>query len=370
MTGSAGDLTGTLIGEWVVEAKAPAQNRVRMWTVIHGPCGTTVDVAQTLVSAAAKGKGSIPACLFCAVENGEAAPDISHGMHLACGAAHLVGTACVDPVLALALEAIDEEPPTLELADLGDPEVAEWLLDRGDGPEDVLDVIRAAMQGHPRSAQWAVGPSELGGCERRLGHRVAFGRDPKRGDDAWRPQVGTAVHAWLSDAFAATAGAPGDELDARWIADFRVESPVAGTLDLYDARRAVVIDFKVVGTTTLKKAAKGQISTKYETQLDLYGAGLIEAGFPVETVALLFLPSAGVLTDAVWYERPFNFERAAAAVSRLRKVEALLKVADPAKVLAILSIEEDYCGSCPALGKFCDGAAPAAKPALTIEGAA
>ena len=229
--------------------------------------------------------------------------------------------------------------------------VVHGRVDRLDEPQDVLDVIRRAIIEAPRSQQEALGPSEYGGCERKLGHRLALGKSERDADGAWRPQVGTAVHAWLADVFGAVFGGNG-----RWLSDFAVTSPVAGTLDLFDRDTGRVIDFKVSGETVRNKAAKGEVSDRYETQLDLYGLGMLAAGYHVESVALLFLPPAGSLSEAVWYSRPFNPARAVASIERHNRVKALLAVRPFEEVLARLEATEDYCSGCPALGKYCKGA--------------
>lgn len=398
---AAVDLTGTDLPDWHVLDRAPAQNRVRMWTVLHKPCATRIDVAQTTLQAAIKGKSAMPPCTTCTTTE---AP-VSHGMHLACGRAHLIGTACdaaigktvvefdfsdadPDQLMGLIRKAIRRDGNVQRAAaaveaylldDLGDEQQAEADLAviekaietielgepddlESDPAADLLEVVRNAMAGHARSAQVAVGPSEVGGCPRRLGHRVAFGKPAERDlDTAWRPTVGTAVHDWLSKAFFHAGN--------RWIVDYQVTIPIRGTLDLYDCEDARVTDFKVVGVTTLKKAAKGEISAKYETQLDLYALGMMADGYPVERVALWFLPASGSLADAVWYERPVDIARAVAAVEQLRKIEALAAVAEPAAFLPLLDIVEDFCGSCGALGTFCQGAKTPGPPALTIVGA-
>lgn len=93
---SSVDLTGTLVGDWTVAMKAPAQNRVRFWTVGHEPCGTTSDIPQTVIQSAVKGKGTMPPCVNCVPAEGRRS--MSHGLHLICGTAHLIGTACPDGV--------------------------------------------------------------------------------------------------------------------------------------------------------------------------------------------------------------------------------------------------------------------------------
>jgi hypothetical protein len=263
----------------------------------------------------------------------------------------------------------------LELADLGDeaiveapgvepatPEFGRAIYDVACGA--ILDVLRDGMHGRQRNHQTRPGPSQVGGCERRLGFHVCTGiGNGTRDDTAWRPEVGTAGHAWITPWFAANP--------ERWLAAFRVVSPVEGELDLYDRLTKTIVDFKFAGVTTRKKAEKGQVSEKYEVQLDVYGLGVESAGLPVERVALLFLPASGSLAEAVWYSRPYDRARGERAVERLRRIEAARDSGRPTEeILAGLEPTEDFCGGCPALGSHCPGAAKAGAPALTIEAVA
>lgn len=451
------DLTGQQVAGWEILRKAPAQARVRFWTCVHEPCGIVVDLPHVTLTKAIAGKGTLPACTTCVPADERR--NIDHGLHLARGQAHLLGTACPDGVrrepgpstgrlpatvawslgdddptpnrtalsaiTGISPEEIDrlggvlEEPeplvaptssfygghpsetlvreaeaisdellqaivpdsgdratfsaylghlavePAAQLADASTGAlVVHGRVDRLDEPQEILDVIRAGMHGRARNHQREPGPSQIGGCERRLGAHLAVGEgNGRRDDSAWRPEVGTAVHAWLDAMF---GGQP-----ERWLSDVAVSAPVAGRLDLFDLAEKRVIDFKLSGKSTRDKATRGEISEKYEVQLDLYGLGMLVAGYTVESVALLFLPAAGSLSEAVWYSRPFDLARALEAVARRDRIKAMLSVAPFEKVLASLSTTEDYCGSCVAFGKYCEGAAiNSAPPALRMVGGA
>lgn len=490
------DLAGVTVDGWTVLVKAPAQNRVPFWTATHETCGIVADLPHVSLTRAIAGKTKLPACTTCVPATER--PRIDHGMHLACGTAHLIGTACPDGVtrepgpntppgvrmpatlqdypayerpstvevvldlkgggdeLAQALRAAVRKPaamgtdpyptswPLNELtvsdedstsvvelpegfrdhfnlapeyvgvlpkssnyyghpsenaplpimpataypageweyepepaAILADPTTAGLVIhgrvDRLEAPQDVLDVIRRAMAAQERNHQSEPGPSQFGGCERRLGFHLATGIGNGSTDDgAWRPQVGTAVHAWLDEVFTLEGDGNWNETgQRRWLSSYKVTNPVAGTIDIADLERRVAIDFKITGKATRDKAARGQVSDTYEVQLDLYALGLINDGYAIETVALLLLPASGSLSEAVWYERPVNLDRAREAVARRDRINAMLSVAPIERVLAVLTTQENYCGSCPAFGKYCEGAAiQAAPPALRMVGGA
>lgn len=262
--------------------------------------------------------------------------------------------------------------PKPEPADKDDPFTPAVLVgevvDIGNDPwreaSDIVDVIRAMMQERPREPMGNIGPSMLGGCERKIGYQLAFGSTGERDDGSWIARVGTAVHTELDDMFRGRVEADGSR---RWFTSVRIAKPVRGVIDVYDARRLEVIDFKVVGATTMTKARRGEIDIKYDVQLDVYGVGLMAAGYHVERVAVLFLPKTQGLDKAVWYSRPIDVGRAVQAIERLRKVETVIGEAtaranagstagEVAMALDALAMSEDYCGSCPAKAAgYCPG---------------
>lgn len=405
------DLTGQRVQGWTVSRKAPAQTRVPFWLCVHDACQSEAGLPHATLTKAIAGKSTLPPCTTCVPADDR--PRISHGMHLACGQSHLIGTPCPDGVQRepaagnrapaeipadphwrdfdethaldyelqetscavssatagasglspLALSPTSVNPATAPAAVAANPGIADVVhgrVDRLEEPQDVLDVIRRAIIGAPRAQQQALGPSEYGGCERKLGHRLAFGKNNDQplisADSQWRPTVGTAGHAWLSEVF---GGAMADT-GGRWLTDVAVTMPIAGTLDLFDTMNGRVIDFKFSGEAVRAKAAKGEVSDRYEVQLDLYALGMMAAGHRVESVALLFLPPNGSLSEAVWYSRPVNIARALTAIERHNRVRSLLanvaRNEDIATVLDGLEATEDYCSGCAALGKYCKGA--------------
>ena len=56
-----------------------------------------------------------------------------------------------------------------------------------------------------------------------------------------------------------------------------------------------MIDWKNLGTTTYVKYAK-DIGSTYRGQIHMYGRGFVNAGFPVEKVAVAILPRSGTLS--------------------------------------------------------------------------
>lgn len=202
--------------------------------------------------------------------------------------------------------------------------------------EELKHIISEAIDNHPRSQQRRIGPSEIGeACSRRLAYKIADIPESRTFNAAWRPTVGTAVHAWLEEAFVVWNGQHTEELGAtRFLVEQRINAgPCAGTdlqgsCDLYDRVTATAIDWKIMGPTSHKKLAvdlrmgRGPRDT-YRTQLHTYGRGWSRRGLPVDTVMLVALPAAGELADTLVWHETYDESVAATAMARLDRIHAL-----------------------------------------------
>lgn len=153
----------------------------------------------------------------------------------------------------------------------------------------------------PRSQQVHLGPSELGvECDRQVVGKLAAERRTNHVSDPWPSIVGTAVHAWLALAF---QDENVRERMLRWVTEVRVtpHPDYPGHADLYDAWEQAVVDWKVLGATSLSKikSVKGP-SRKYKVQLILYGAGFRALGLPVKRVVLAALPRTAATLDGMY----------------------------------------------------------------------
>jgi hypothetical protein len=216
-------------------------------------------------------------------------------------------------------------------------------------------VIGKAIEEHPRSQQKAIGPSEIGSpCERRLAYKLLDIPVVNVQPPGWRPTVGTAVHSWLEDTFEARNVIDGfvERDTGRWRTERKLlvgvvnDVPIFGTCDLYDADTATSIDWKVVGPTTLRRVKAGHVSPGYQAQGQMYGRGWKLRGLPVHQVMVVFLPSAGELSEAQFWSAPFDEAQATAALERLARIHTLLGMVGE-RALPHLPIAEDYCSHCP-----------------------
>lgn len=230
--------------------------------------------------------------------------------------------------------------------------------------EALLSIIRNRITSHPRSQQVRIGPSEIGHpCTRWLGYKLAMnGAEVNPRSAGWRPTVGTAVHSWLAKTFQVAnrditrALGRGEPL---WLVEHRlacgaIEAPdgyeVFGSCDLYDAVFRCVIDWKIVGKTTLddarRKVARGEpTDAKYRIQSHTYGRGWQRLGLPVDEVAIFYLPASGELTDAVWWSEPYDESVVTAALERVSAVQTLVTQHGLAGV-ALLPTVDQFCHKC------------------------
>jgi hypothetical protein len=172
-------------------------------------------------------------------------------------------------------------------------------------------IFVAAAENAPRSLQAEIGPSEVGTpCPRRLAYKLA-GAPEHNHRDPWRPTVGTATHGWIADALAAhnlkTHSGYGF---SRYLIECMVSvgeingRVITGHADCYDRVTCEVVDWKIVGATTLRDAKRAGaheiFKPGYRVQAHLYGAGFRNRGLPVHAVNVAYLPASGELRDAVW----------------------------------------------------------------------
>lgn len=247
----------------------------------------------------------------------------------------------VTPVATFA--ALTESVPATALVPPPAGQVAEERDRAAEVARQLTGAVRQFSANRPRSLQRRIGPSEVGSpCTRRLGYKLA-GVEPVNttGGDPWASFVGTATHGELEQVFKPMTG---------WATEVRVkvddELELAGSCDLIRLTNGVtVIDHKVVGATTMRKARTSGPADYYKTQIALYGLGLIRAGVPVEWTAIAYWPRSGLLKDLyVWLTR-WDQQAADRALERYALLRQVVAVGGRS-VLPSLPASEHYCDSC------------------------
>lgn len=220
-----------------------------------------------------------------------------------------------------------------------------------------LGVIRDGITRHPRSLQKRIGPSEIGRpCDRWVLHKLNGDGEPDRGP-AWKPAIGTAVHAQLEEWFegANVPGTSGDVTNWEWVTEAEVVvgqiggQDIPGHSDLFHVPTGTVIDHKIVGPKQLSKYRLHGPSEQYRVQAHLYGCGFTRDGGwgPARTVAIAFLPRDGELDSAYFWSEAYDPHLAAAAMGRANRLWTMLQVVGIDAALAASPLCDDqWCTWC------------------------
>jgi hypothetical protein len=245
-------------------------------------------------------------------------------------------------------------------------------------PGSTIDELRQVLidfeAQRPRSAQVALGPSELGTpCQQQIVRKLVGA--PRRPIVAptWAPFAGTAVHRSMEDVVAWWNASLGRE---RWLAEDRLTldpgspdavpgsalgQPIAGSGDAFDLDHAMVVDWKYVGKTALDKLRRGirmgkpsaeQVSAEYRVQAHLYGYGHARKGRPVRWVRLVLLARSHDYDESAEWTEAYDPEIAITAIDRYWAshdlITALNVAAMPDMVAAApTAAHRDTCKWCP-----------------------
>ena len=171
---------------------------------------------------------------------------------------------------------------------------------------EIADLHDRQADRAPRSVQAHLGPSELGiRCHRQVigkmvGPVFPNTRRTNHVASKWPATVGTAVHAWLAQAFEDENARIGVQ---RYLTELRV-SPVLehpGTTDLFDYTEEAVCDHKVLGPTSMAKIrSPGGPPRVYRVQLLLYWLGCLRAGLPAKRIVLIAYPRTAPTLDGIY----------------------------------------------------------------------
>lgn len=138
-----------------------------------------------------------------------------------------------------------------------------------------------------RSQQREIGMSEVGGCRRRAGYRLA-GTPPTNPGGSVQAVMGTAVHSAVESVYREmqTAG----EIPAEDLVEYEVRfAGVLGHLDRYEAATATVHDTKTTSQRWLDHIILNGPDRQHEWQIHLYGAALVAEKRPVRRLVLDYL---------------------------------------------------------------------------------
>lgn len=170
-----------------------------------------------------------------------------------------------------------------------------------------LDTVKTEVQvwdkSRPRSQQIQTGASGMFEC--RAANLLRLTETPESDPRlAWEAVVGTAVHAMLE------AASPPEVLTEQRV----TYRGVPCTIDRYDPAARTLVDYKTKNAAgDIAKVRRYGPDRGEVAQVQIGAAALIEAGHPVDTVELLYLPRAGDLDSAWSWSAPFDRAQADAA---------------------------------------------------------
>jgi len=201
-----------------------------------------------------------------------------------------------------------------------------------DPKELLLHVLHAQDASRDRSQQTEVGPSEIGGCRRKVWYRLNEQPHTNENQSKLAAIMGTAIHAAIEEAIG-TLDPEGKE--------YLVETQVAygdmkAHVDLFVPSTGAVIDWK---TSKIKNLSYFP-SNQQRWQVQVYGYLLSKNGYEVKTVNLVAIARDGNEKDVKVHTEPYDETMALAALAWLENVKASKELPAPEKDASFC---KDYC---------------------------
>ena len=201
-----------------------------------------------------------------------------------------------------------------------------------DPKELLLHVLHSKDASRDRSQQTEVGPSEIGGCRRKVWYRLNGQPETNENQSKLAAIMGTAIHAAIEEAIC--------HLDPEG-KEYLVETEVAygdlkAHVDLFVPETGAVIDWK---TSKVKNLGYFP-SNQQRWQVQVYGYLLSKNGFDVKTVNLVAIARDGSEKDIKVFTEPYDETMAEAALHWLANVKAMTEAPAPEKEASFC---KDFC---------------------------
>jgi hypothetical protein len=210
---------------------------------------------------------------------------------------------------------------------------------------ELIKAVTSTSKGSSRSQQREVGPSEIGGCRRKVWLKLQGVEQTNTDTLRLASIMGTAIHTYIQEAFERQ-----DPFKERYILEGEFTAAgIRGHVDMYDKEKNEVIDWK----TTKKSNLTYFPSKQQRWQVQLYGFLIRESGLPVDNVTLVAIARDGDERDIVYHTEPYDAEVAAEAIDWLIDVRNRTEAPAPEKDAFFC---KSYCGYYDATGlKGCVG---------------
>jgi CRISPR/Cas system-associated exonuclease Cas4 (RecB family) len=197
-----------------------------------------------------------------------------------------------------------------------------------DPKELLLTVLHAKDATRDRSTQTQVGPSEIGGCRRKVWYRLNAQPHTNEDQSKLAAIMGTAIHSAIEEAIGHL------DPDGK---DYLVEAAVEhgdmkAHVDLFIPSTGAVIDWK----TSKVKNLSYFPSKQQRWQVQVYGYLLSKNGHTVNTVNLVAIARDGAEKDVKVHSEPYDEAIALEALEWLTQVKAMTTAPEPEK-------DESFC---------------------------
>lgn len=201
-----------------------------------------------------------------------------------------------------------------------------------DPKELLLHVLHSKDASRDRSKQTQVGPSEIGGCRRKVWYRLNAQPETNENQSKLAAIMGTAIHAAIEEAIGAL------DPDGK---EYLVETEVAhgdmkAHVDLFVPSTGAVIDWK---TSKIKNLSYFP-SKQQRWQVQVYGYLLSKNGYDVKTVNLVAIARDGAEKDIKVHSEPYDEAIAMEAFDWLADVKLSKTLPEPEKDQSFC---KDYC---------------------------
>jgi CRISPR/Cas system-associated exonuclease Cas4 (RecB family) len=190
--------------------------------------------------------------------------------------------------------------------------------------KDVLiDILKKKDASRGRSTQTQVGPSELGGCPRKVWYRLNQQPETNSNELKLAAIMGTAIHGAIEQALALH-----DPKQEEYLVETEVEADgMKAHVDLYIKSSGAVVDWKTVKIKNLNFFPSRQQIWQVQT----YGYLLAKNGYEVKTVNLVGIPRDGDERDIKVHSEAYDPSIAEEALNWLRNIEFADEAPPPAK---------------------------------------
>jgi len=179
-----------------------------------------------------------------------------------------------------------------------------------------------------RSLQVNIGPSEIGGCSRRMWYRINKTEPTNLNTLRLAAIMGTAIHTLIESIFSGQEG---------FITEAEVSHEgVTGHIDLIDTNTNTIWDWK----TTTKGSLAWFPSEQQKEQVQIYGYLANKNGMKVENVGLVAIARDGNENDILEHVEAYDEAKALNCLAKLKEVQELFEAPAPEKEVAFC---EKYC---------------------------